>query len=392
MVDDDLSAWNDDPLVRALTSPATADELAGEQSALSAFRAARPTGARRRLAGRLGIGGSALAVAIAFSGGAAAAYTAALPASIQQAVHDVAGWAAVPAPAHHTTHRSAGQQHVVTPVSPPVAVPDPFPTSTEGTTVPSHTGTTAPVRPTPGAKGAHSSHPAPPSPPAATTPSASPSPTASQPTSPSPTPTPTPTSTPTPVVSPPPVPVVTGSITITPDATRVPAGGEVSVTGRLADPVGNPVVGRTVWLVEQVPGQSGAVELAGGQTDANGMVQLGTPPLSRDVRLRLVAGHRVRSAPVHIVVVPTVTANVVVQGWAYSVAVTTTGAQPGDVVVVEQRTAIGWTQVGTATLDSTGAAEIGLSPPSKGTNHYRLILVATSSHARATVRFVEPLP
>jgi hypothetical protein len=147
-----------------------------------------------------------------------------------------------------------------------------------------------------------------------------------------------------------------------------------------------------VWLVEHVPGQTGAVELAGAETDADGMVQLGTPPLTRNVRLRLVAGHAVRSAPVRIVVVPTITATVVVQGWAYSVDVATTGAQPGDEVVLERRTPYGWTPTASANLDSSGAAEIALSPPTKGANHYRIVLPATSGHARATVRFDEPLP
>jgi hypothetical protein len=147
-----------------------------------------------------------------------------------------------------------------------------------------------------------------------------------------------------------------------------------------------------VWLVEQLPGQSSQIKLAGSQTDANGMVQLSTPPISRDVRLRLVAGHGVRSAPVHIAVIPTVSANVVVAGWSYLVAVTASGTQPGDFVVLEKRTAAGWMPIASLPLDAAGAAHFSLSPPAKGSNHYRLLLPSTPGHAGAVARFVVPLP
>ena len=43
--DDDLSPWNDDPLVRALRGPGTGDELASEDEFMAAFRAAQPAAA-----------------------------------------------------------------------------------------------------------------------------------------------------------------------------------------------------------------------------------------------------------------------------------------------------------------------------------------------------------
>ena len=87
--DDDLSPWNDDPLVRALRGPGTADELASRDEFMAAFRAApaarRPTpigsGRLRRAGRRLGGGGTAVVAAIALGAGAAAAaaYTQNLP-------------------------------------------------------------------------------------------------------------------------------------------------------------------------------------------------------------------------------------------------------------------------------------------------------------------------
>jgi hypothetical protein len=38
--DDDLTPWQDEPVLRALTGPGSDDELAGEAEALAAFRAA----------------------------------------------------------------------------------------------------------------------------------------------------------------------------------------------------------------------------------------------------------------------------------------------------------------------------------------------------------------
>src|SRR5579884_3703325 len=139
---DDLQAWRDDPLVQALTAPGTAEELADEQRALDTFRSAGPR--RLRMLHRLGAGGTALSIALVASGGvAAAAYSRALPAPLQQAASTVFGWAAVPAPppaarriasgnhAHLAARaRPAGSAPAV--VSPPAVTPAATPTKRTG--------------------------------------------------------------------------------------------------------------------------------------------------------------------------------------------------------------------------------------------------------------------
>jgi hypothetical protein len=101
-----------DQLVTALTADGKAEEVAGREAALAAFRTARQRSAaneavnwRRsrpftRLPGRLAAAGAALLVA----GGAAAAYAQALPGPVQQVAHTVFAPLGVP-----DGHRQPGQ-------------------------------------------------------------------------------------------------------------------------------------------------------------------------------------------------------------------------------------------------------------------------------------------
>ena len=95
--DDDLSPFRDDPVFRALTAPGRPDELAADAEVLAAFRSTNASRPIRRFAARIGTSGGVAVVAVALSGSVAAAYTAALPAPLQQIVHDAAGPIGVPA-------------------------------------------------------------------------------------------------------------------------------------------------------------------------------------------------------------------------------------------------------------------------------------------------------
>lgn len=370
--EDDLTAWQDDPVVRALTGPATDTELAGEEMALAAFRAGAQARSRRRYAGRLGIGGSALTVAIAFSGGVAAAYTAVLPTQVQRVANDVAGWAGVPAPApdkpkHHGNKHSSGgstQQAAGQPSgSPSVPVAPPTPTPSSAATSHHHVATKPKPKPKP-------------------TPTTPASGSSSPPASPSPTPTPTPTPTQTA-----PVP---GSITITVSASKVLVNGRVSVVANLATSSGAPIANHRVWLIERLTGQSTASQIAMGVTGTDGSVVLDAANLTHSARLRVLAGQGVRSAPVLVTVVPTMSASISVQGPNYEVAVTTDGGDPGDIVTLEQRVPGGWEGVTTTQLDSTGGAAFQVPAPDKRAAHYRIVLRRTQAHASVTTRFAAP--
>src|SRR5580704_2075705 len=95
--DDDLSGFENDPVFRALTGPATDAELSGEAAALAAFRTANGATPHRRFAARIGAGGAIVTAVVALTGGvAAAAYSNALPHSVQNFAHTVAGPFGVP--------------------------------------------------------------------------------------------------------------------------------------------------------------------------------------------------------------------------------------------------------------------------------------------------------
>jgi hypothetical protein len=374
--EDDLTAWQDDPVVQALTGPASPGELAGEEYALAAFRAATPKSSRRRHLGRLGVGGSALVVAVAFSGGAAAAaYTSSLPTSLQRFSNDLGGWAGVPAAkTEHHHHRTVAAGSTSTPSpseSPPTStapVVAPTPSATPSTSPSAHHS--APAH--------HGVHPK-------ATPTAA---TSSPATSPTPTPTPTPTPNPTATSIPP--PVVSGSITITVGVTRIAVNDTVAVIGRLANPSGAPMANQRVWLIERVRGQTTSSEIASGLTRADGSVELTTPPLAQSARLHLVAGQGIRSAAVAVVVVPTVSASLVAEGSTYTVTVTTDGGDPGDAVTLQRRTANGWTAVATAQLDASATANFSIPVPPKRALRYRVVLPRTPAHAAAITSFSAP--
>jgi hypothetical protein len=362
-----MTSWQDDPLVRALTGPASPDELAGEAEALAAFRAAVPVRSRRRFAGRLGVGGSALGIAIALSGGVAAAYSSSLPAPVQSVAHDLLGGIGVP-PRHHVKPKQDADGNGHHPVAAVSATPAGL---SGGSPTPNPTASSAHPKPSPRHSTAPTKQPHP---------STSPTPTPSPVT----TPTPSPTATPTPIST---IPVEAGSITISLGATTVQVGGVVTVFGQLSTPTGAPVAGQQVWLLERLVGTPGLVQVASGTTAANGSLELSSPALAHTARLRLVTGTRVRSSAITVVVLPTLQVAVQTTGSTSSIAVTTNGGDPGDTVTLEQRTRGDWLEVGTNALDGSGAANFNVLAPSKRPGHYRMILNHTQAHGQAVTRF-----
>lgn len=375
--DDDLSAYRDEPVVRALTGPATPQELAGEGEALAAFQAAVPVRSRRRLVGRLGVGGSTLGIAIALSGGVAAAYTSSLPTPVQQFAHDITTWLGpvkVPdAPNNKPKISSTGRPAPVSTTSPTPAQ-SPLATSPAGR--PQH------HKPATPRKHKHASHPGK-HPHSSSTPTTSPKPVAT----PTPSTTPTPTASPTPTQTPTPQP---GSITISLSDTTVAPGGSVTAYGQLSTSTGNPVSGEAVWLLEHQPGQAGVSQVDSGTTGSDGSVTLQSPALSHSVRLRLVTGSKARSAWIAVIVQPTVSASVSTDGTTSTIRISTDGADPGDTVDVQRRVPGGWQDVAANQLDSSGAATFGVPTPTRRPDHYRAILPRTPDHGYASTRFLVP--
>jgi hypothetical protein len=376
--DDDLEMWDDDPLVRALRAPGTTSELAGEAEALAAFRSAVPRRSRRRLARRMGTGAGTFAVAVALSGGVAAAYTHTLPDPVQRVAHTWFGGIGVGAPtagravtghpgrAHPSSHGSGGAVAPVdrssspptSPVSPPrSAVPKPATAAAPGGSKPVSAHPSA----SPGPK-------APASPAPVTAPK--PSPTASRPS---------------------PQRLVPAAMTGSVSAQRVTAASSVTMSGRLTTSSGAAVPDRRVVVQSRPAGAHQKWSLvAATTTNSAGDVTIGVPGLSRTTRLRLRAPRGVHSAVATVVVVPTLQASVSRAGEKDDVTVTSTGLQPGDTLVVARRLRGRHTVVARVTVDSTGNASFTVGVPPKRDVTFHVLVRRSAAHAAAATTFVAP--
>lgn len=364
---DDLALW---PVgVAALTAPGSGTELAGEAAALAAFRAAVPKRPRRRYIGRIGVGGAAVTTAVILSSGVAAAYTASLPRPMQNFVaHITNPLGPLAVPKHHPTSTIATE---------PRQSPHPTPSPTTPVVVPSSAAPSHSAAPS--RKPHRSTSPSPKPHPSLT---ATPTPV----TTPTVTPTPTTTTTPTPTEPP---PLDGGSITISVGATSVPVNGTVTAYGKVANPDGSPVAGLQVWLLERMAGTAGVTQVAAGTTGADGSVALTTPPLTHSVRLRLVTESKAKSASIGVTVAATIMATVGHDGTTASIRIATTGASPGDSVAIEQRIDGAWQSVAANQLDASGGALFAVEAPTgRRPDHYRAVLRRSSAHGGAITTFL----
>lgn len=380
MTQDDLTPFEDSPLLHALTSDGTDAELSGESAALAAFQSSAP-GRRRRVVRFLGAGVTSVALVGVVGGGvAAAAYTRSLPAPVQDVMHDVLGPIGVPAshkaPSHprRTVAGGDGSHHSS---ASPIAVTG----AGSPTTAPSGSATTSPgTSASPKPSGSSS-----PSPTTSATPSAS--------LSASPTSTPTPTITPTPTPTGPVGDPSTWSITAAVSSQVVHVHDSVGISGTLYDAAGQPVPNHRVVVRVHQAGATGWQRAAVRRTDANGAIRGRLDDLTVNTIVVLGAGHEVHSSPVHIVVRPTLSASATPSsdGTSYIVTVTADGGQAGDVIDLLKHTASGWEQVGEATLDSSETATFSVPAP-KRQRGYVLRLPATKVHGEAGTRIVlQPL-
>ena len=385
MTHDDMTPWQDTPLVHALTSDGTPAELDGEGAALAAFQSAMPRRRRRGVVRLVGTGATSVALLAVASGGvaaAAAAYTQSLPDPVQNFAHDVLGPIGVPAPAKH--HKPSNDNHAGTSASTGTLIPTSSSSPSPGQTL-SPSPTSGPHG-TPSASQQAAGVPV-----ASVSPSTSVSPTLSA--SPSATPTATPTATATASPSEPAGDPSTWSVSAAASRQIVLVHHGVRITGTLLDAAGQPVADRRVVVRVHDAGVSGWQRAAVRRTDSSGSIQAWLPDLSQNTVVMLGAGHGVHSAPVRIVVRPvlSVSSTPSSDGTSYVVTVKADGGDPGDVIDLLKHTASGWEQVGAATLDDSKTATFSVPAP-KRQRGYVLRLPATKIHGESATRIVlQPL-
>jgi hypothetical protein len=361
---DDLDAWVDDDLVRALRAPGSATELADQEEYVAAFREARGSTVRslpRRAVGRLGAGGTAVVVTVALTSGVAAALTGHLPDPVQQVVHSVTGGVApdvdgrdrgdASAPREHDARRSTGpgtpSAHPTTSVSP----------STDATT--------------PSASGDH------------TQPATSPSQRGDRP-----------SDAPSSGTTTPPTTSSGGSasaLTMSAPTHRVAVGQTLTLTGLVTDDTGMPLPGHPVVL--QVRGPHRWRPVVETTTDDAGLATAATPPVTRTGRFRWQADRGVSSTRWLVRMVPTLSLTADVGGARTTLQVTAQGTKGGDRFQVFRHLAGRTTLVRRARVDSSGTSSVSvLTPRRRATYAVRLLPTALHAATRARVAVVPPAP
>ena len=370
--EDDLVAWGDDPVVRALMAAAGDDELDGGDDVMAAFRTAHAGRRRRPRARHLGAGVTTIVVALGLSGGvAAAAYTHTLPAPVQSAMHAVFGDVGVPpADTASSTHRPAQhRRHTGSTGHPAAALPS------------AHVGAPATRQVRPAAAGSPTPAATAAAPAATTTPAAAPA------DSPAATPAQTPSATASAALAP-------AALTVSAPRLRVPAGQRAALRGTLTTSDGTPMAGYRLYLLQRPAGQSSWTRVAQGRTASDGTITLRSPQLGRNVTLRMGTGHGLHSRDVAIVELPRVSLSYAVtkDNKHYVVTVTVAGAQTSDTVGLARLDNGSWTSLRKKQLDDTMQLTCTLPAPTSGTVRYRIRVLRTDLHGQRDAFFALPPP
>ncbi len=373
---DDLGEWAEDALVRALRAPGSPEELAREPEYAAAYREAvgaipAPIPLPRRAIRRLGAGGTAVVVAIALSGGAAAAaYTGSLPDPVQELAHTVIG---APAPEGPDTEQR----------------PDAAPSRKDSPEGPSPDDPASPSTPTASAAPSAEPSAAPSSAPGPSSPGGPGGPGGpSRDPEPSTTPSDEPSAAPS---TPPPPPAPATSATISAAAHAVAYGGTVALSGQLTTAAGDPAAGVRVKLqVKRAAG--GWAPVTRTVTDQAGFVSAGSLPVTGLARYRWRSAG-IHSRPWRLRIDATMAASADVGAEQTTIVGTAGGASPGDAVVLvtlvrRQPVVVGRGQVG-----GDGTVSFTFRTPAKK-RVFSVRLSPTRDHtpARARVVVVSPRP
>ena len=318
-------------LFGVLTSGPTPDELSGADAALDMFRGRRPP-ATTAMPGppaskptsifnaRPARRLATVTVTLAAAAGfAVAAYTSTLPAPIQHAAYRVLGFAGIP-DTHHGAGGTAGALHPAGP---------------------------GPAHGTPGAGSQ-------PSAPASAPPGASASATSP--------------------------PAGQAGLSVAAASGRITSDGSDSFTAQLSDP-GQAVAGVSLRLEERAAGQLTWRVVGSAVTDATGGASVTAPALTRNAWFRFAGSGSELSRPVLVVVVPPVSAGVIVGpgGRADVLTVSSPLASPGDVVVLQVWSGMRWRDAAARDLNGSDQVTFMVRSPVKG-QQYRAVLLGTADH------------
>jgi hypothetical protein len=314
-----------DLLIRVLTADGSADELASRPAALAMFR-----DSRRRPRRRFSFPVSTAAAAVVVAAGLASAYAALLPPPVQHLAYRILDGIGVP-DAHHPSARPSAAK---------------IPSTTSNSAVSAPPVQTGSVQ------------------------------TGSGPTG---TPTPSPTQD----------LIPTQDLVLASAYTRVVAGGDDVLSGRLTAG-GRAEPGVRVRLLEHVAGVPGWRYEGRAVTDREGDVTFTVPHLTSNASFRLADPKGVTSSPVVVTVVPPVSLDLAAgpkKGTDVLIAVAPF-ADPGDRVVLQELSGTVWRSIREHSLGQGHETSFTVRIPASGGVEYRVVLPQTSRHGRSRSRRV----
>jgi hypothetical protein len=356
-------------LVAALRAPGSAEELADEAWYVGAFRQQQQTvlapvvpaqrGPRRLNVRRLGTGGTAVVVAVALTGGVAAAYTGSLPDPVQSFAHVVIG-APAPSPERRT------------PAATDEATDDASPAPASASASPS-----AGPSDDPGASQSSGADPS-----GEGSGSGDPSPTTgggSQGSGPSRTPSPSeePSSSPSPVLDPPTALTMSGSSHLASFGTTI------SLSGRLTTVSGAPAAGRKVVLLVRDAGGWAAVAKV--TADGSGNVTATSRSVTGAQHYRWRAKPAVKSGTWRVKVKAAMSATADVGDTTTTITAATVGAAAGDTVELYTRVGGRLVKVGQAAVSPGGTVSFQFPTPARK-RPFGVRLVPTKDHTSARAK------
>jgi hypothetical protein len=182
-------------------------------------------------------------------------------------------------------------------------------------------------------------------------------------------------------------PPAPAAVTISTASARVTVGGTTTISGTVTSASGSPLPGRTVVLLKR--GALRWYPVARTTTDPRGRAALTTPPIAATSRFRLRTGNGVHSLVRRVVELPVLNASAQRQAGTISISVTSSGARPGDRVVLWRRRDGTWVKLSGTQLDGNGAATFTV-PARRLKTAYVVRLAATARHGAASAPVVVP--
>jgi hypothetical protein len=175
-----------------------------------------------------------------------------------------------------------------------------------------------------------------------------------------------------------------GTLSLQAASSQIPAGTAASLTGQLTAG-GKAEASVTITLLEHAPGEQGWQQAEQATTNKAGDVTFSVPDLGTNARFRLTDATGDQSPLVLVTVVPTISVGQT-QGanpLYDDLAVTTTYAERGDVVLLQVHRAGRWVTLRSRLLNASDETVFAVKLARMQGKEIRVVLLATRRHARA---------